>query len=306
MKDCTGNCAGPLAILTVVAILVPLSPLAESGESAAYRRSVDEWHAKRIERLEREDGWLSLIGLFPLSEGINRFGSHADNDLVFPDKAPQQAGIFLLENGTVTLAAEPGVTILHDGEPVMAMELRNDTQESTTVLDMGSFRFHVIERDGALYVRLKDRKARALKRFRGIERFPIDESWRITARFEAYTPPRTIRVPNVLGYETTSQCPGALVFEVDGREFHLEPMSVDVESMFIVFGDETSGLETYAGGRFIYLPVPDDEGNVVIDFNRAYNPPCVFTPWATCPLPHPANILPVAITAGEKNFVDGH
>ena len=277
----------------------------EPPEPTDYEQAVEQWHEKRVERLMREDGWLSLVGLYPLSEGINRFGSHDDNNLVFPDRAPQEAGVFVLADGEVKLAVEPGVSILHNGKTVMAMTLISDAHDSTTVLEMGTFRFHVIERAGKQYVRLKDTSAIARMRFRGIERYPVDERWRIEARFEEYDPPRTIRVPDVLGNDTVTACAGAVVFEIDGQECRLEPVSADEESMFIVFGDETSGVETYDGGRFVYVDAPDEDGRVVIDFNYAYNPPCVFTSYATCPLPHSANILPVAVSAGEKTFVDG-
>jgi uncharacterized protein (DUF1684 family) len=184
--------------------------------------------------------------------------------------------------------------------------MRTDRQDSTTVLAMGPYRFYVIERGGGLYLRVKDVDSDVPKRFRGIDRYPVDDAWRIQARFEPYNPPKTIRVPDILGHDIVTECPGVLVFSVDGTDCRLEPMSADAEEMFVVFGDETSGLETYGGGRFVYVPAPDENGRVVIDFNRAYNPPCAFNEFATCPLPHRANVLPVAVTAGEKDYAVGH
>jgi uncharacterized protein (DUF1684 family) len=272
---------------------------------AAYQKEVNDWHAKRIERLRAEYGWLSLVGLMPVSEGENGFGSAADNDLVFPEKAPEHAGVLTLDQGTVRLEVTAAGKITCDSLPVQSMVLGSDADEETTILDMGDLRFYVIARGGRFFVRIKDREAETLKNFKGIARYPVRSEWRIEARFEPYDPPKKIMIPNALGMEFEESCPGVVVFEVGEVRQRLEPTSTSQGGLFFVFADGTSGDETYGGGRFLYADPPGPDGKVLLDFNKAYNPPCVFTPYATCPLPHAGNILKVKIEAGEKNYGGG-
>lgn len=272
-------------------------------EPAALEEEVRTWRQEREARLRQDDGWLTLAGLYWLEEGESSFGSSPDNDLVFPAKAPERIGTFRLENGRVSVAVEPGVPVTHDGAPVteMALAAETDGGAEPDVLTLGSFTFFVIERAGRMGVRLKDREHPALARFTGLDYFPIGPEWRLTARFEPYDPPKTIRVPNIIGSEFEETSPGAVVFEIDGEEFRLEPTGEPGGELFLVFGDASNGSETYNGGRFLVADAPDD-GRVVLDFNKAYNPPCVFSPYATCPLPPRQNRLPVSIRAGEKMY----
>jgi len=298
-----------LAVLAAAIILLPpfVSPAAGGdNDSKTHQNEIEEWFQSRIERLKRPDGYLSLVGLFPLDEGTNSFGSAEDNQLVFPEKSPEYAGVFTLKAGLVQISVKDGVEILEDENRITETRMIPDTGKPTTVLSMGTFRFFVIERSGRLYIRLKDVESEALAAFEGVDRFPVDESWCIEANFEAYDPPRKISVPNVLGYEFEQTCPGRVVFEVGGVECSLEPTSASATSLFFVFGDETSAVETYGGGRFLVTSAPSEDGKVFMDFNKAYNPPCAFTPFATCPLPHPANRLTVRIEAGELNYGDHH
>jgi uncharacterized protein (DUF1684 family) len=183
--------------------------------------------------------------------------------------------------------------------------LATDRSGTPTEIQLGSIRFFVIDRPGNLYLRVKDTESPVRTNFKGIDRFPVRGKWRVEAVLDRYDPPRRLTVPNVLGYDEVVNCPGALVFQLDGKEYRLEPMSQTGEEWFIVFGDATSGHETYGGGRFVYVPAPGPDGRTVIDFNKAYNPPCVFTEFATCPLPHRENVLPVRIEAGEKMWEGG-
>jgi uncharacterized protein (DUF1684 family) len=277
------------------------SAMAESSDSV-YEKEINDWHAKRVERLQSEYGWLTLVGLIPLEKGENRFGSADDNDLIFPEKAPAHAGVLTLKDGIVHLDVMDAATITSEDKPVRSMNLGSDADEATTILDMGSFRFYVIKRGENYYIRLKDKEAETLKNFKGIERYPVQNEWRIEARFEPYDPPKKIIIPNALGMESEESCPGAVIFEVNGVTQRLEPMGSSHGGFFFVFADETSGNETYGGGRFLSAESPDADGQVILDFNKAYNPPCVFTPFATCPLPHADNILKAKIEAGEKNY----
>jgi uncharacterized protein (DUF1684 family) len=272
----------------------------------AYRQEIEDWHQKRLQSLRNPEGYLSLVGLFPLVAGDNRFGSTADNDLVFPATAPAHAGVFVLETGAVRLQVAEGVEITADGATVTSAVLRSDADGGPTVLTMGSLRFYVIERAGDLFVRLKDIESEALRKFEGIDRFPVDAAWRIEARFEPYDPPKRVMVPNQLGKEFEEDCPGRAVFEVGSESYSLEPTSASNGQLFFVFGDGTSGRETYGGGRFLYTDPPSKDGIVFLDFNKAYNPPCVFSPFATCPLPREDNRLTLRIEAGEKTWGKGH
>jgi len=161
----------------------------------------------------------------------------------------------------------------------------------------------VIERYGEYAVRLRDSEAQALKDFRGLETFPISTGWRILGRFHPYDPPREISSPNVLDIPSTATSPGAIVFRVDGEEYRLDVTGNPEDERFsAVFGDRTNGDDTYPGGRFLSVEAPGPGNWIVIDFNRAYNPPCVFTPYATCPVPPEQNKLPIRIEAGEKMY----
>ncbi len=268
----------------------------------SYQQEIADWHNARIERLKSPTGWLSLVGLFPIEDGTYTFGSADDNDLVFAGKAPAHAGRLTVAGKAVQLEAADGVAMTHDGTPVTSIALASDADGNPTEIKMGTYDFYVIDRPGSLYLRVKDSASEVRSSFKGIERYPVDKKWRIAAHFEPYDPPRRIKIPNVMGFEEETVCRGALVLTIDGKECRLEPDSEGNGEMFIVFGDATSGYETYGGGRMIYIPSPDENGNTFIDFNRAYNPPCVFTPYATCPLPRQENVLPVAIKAGEKNW----
>jgi len=278
------------------------------GEPDPYVKEIDAWHARRIERLTREDGWLSLIGLHPMAAGTHRLGSADDNDIVMSERAPAHLGTFVIANdSTVTFTAADGIAATHDGKPVTSIALRTDTMhDGPTEIKVGTVRFFVIDRPGSLYLRVKDTDNPTRQHFAGIDRFPVDKRWQVEARLDPYDPPQERRIPNIVGFEEVVQCPGALVFSRGGKEYRLEPVSADAEEWFIVFGDATSGKETYGGGRFVYVPTPGPDGRTVIDFNKSYNPPCVFTEYATCPLPHSGNVLPFPIDAGEKSWGEGH
>jgi uncharacterized protein (DUF1684 family) len=275
---------------------------AETPESAAYRKEIETWRAKREERLKADGGWLTVTGLYWLKPGANRVGSAAGSDVVFPASAPAATGTLTLAGGKVSLRLEPGVVATLRDQPVTAeRELAADADGDPDVVSIGPLRWHIIKRGARYGVRLKDMDSELRRHFKGLEWYPIAERWRVTARFEPAAAPRTIAVPNVLGQIDALPNPGTAVFTIDGREVRLEPVleSPDADELFFIFRDRTTGKGTYGGGRFLYTPLPKD-GQVVLDFNKAYSPPCAFTPHATCPLPPRQNRLPVAIPAGEK------
>jgi len=282
----------------------------KSQQSAAdtYVRSVDVWHAKRVARLTAPNGWLSLAGLYWLHEGVNRFGASKSNDIVFPPgKAPDYLGSFILRGDSVEVRIWPGVDVRCDGEPVTRRVLRSDADGKPDVLVYGTLSWYVIKRGNRYAVRLKDSQNPALRQFRGIERYPVDPKWRIPARFERYDSARVVEVPTAVGTVAKLRCPGRLVFRYRGGIYDLEAAAEPGDSsLFVIFADKTNGEETYGAGRFLVVDMPTAGDSTFVDFNKAYNPPCAFTPYATCPLPPPENSLPFRVTAGEKRYGHGH
>lgn len=265
---------------------------------------VEAWVERRIDGLRRPDSWLSVVGLTWLQRGENTFGADTANDVVFPGEGvPARAGSFFLEGEEVRMEVAADSEITVDGELVSTVSLTSDASGRPTSPRLGSLRWQVIQRQDLIGVRVRDTASAALAGFDGIETFPVSLDWRIPARLDGYDPPRTIEVPNVLGQINEQTSPGALVFRVGGEKLRLDVTGDPARgSLSVVFGDLTNGSETYGGGRFLTVEAPDEKGRTYVDFNKAYNPPCVFTAFATCPLPPPQNRLRVRIEAGEKVY----
>ena len=263
----------------------------------AYVASFEKWKAEQTADLK--ENWLSLAGLFWLKPGVNTFGTAADNAIVFP-KGPAHAGEFDLQGQQVTLKLLPGVGVGIAGKPVTEAKLEPDVSEHVTRLEMGTLRFHVIVRGERVGVRLRDADSAAARNFKGMIFFPLDMSYRVTAKFVPSDGKKTIDVPNVLGDVTPVPIVGVVNFKINGEETHLTAMGGDpAKGLSFVFNDLTAKTDTYPGGRFLDTD-PVSDGQVILDFNRAYNPPCAVTPYATCPLAPKENRLTVAIAAGEK------
>lgn len=277
---------------------------AATAAPEAYAQEITAWRAEREARLRADDGWLTLAGLFWLAEGPSRLGSAEDNELRLPASAPAHAAVLLFHQREVSYRLAPGVTgATLDGAPAPdAGTLRTDAQGPPSLLGFGSVTLHVIRRGERFGVRVKDRDSAARRDFKGRDWYPVDAAWRVQARFVPHAEPVFVRVPNVLGQVNDMPSPGDVVFTLDGREVRLTPVLEDDDAgeLFFIFKDATSGKDTYPAGRFLYTPLPQG-GNVTLDFNKAYNPPCAFTPYATCPLPPEGNRLTVAISAGEKS-----
>lgn len=295
-----------IMLIGLIGYLIHLIPGCNSSEKIdpAYLQKVEDWHARRITSLTKPDSWLSLAGLFWLKEGENSFGGSESNRIQFPvDKAPPQMGTFFLTDGIVSVRINSGVSVFHDDKKIVTMTMTKDSDGSPTILTHASLSWYIIKRGEKLGVRLKDSENYQLKNFSGIDRFPVNSKWKIRAKFEAYEKLRTIEIPNVLGAISSKPSPGKLIFEFDGRSYSLDPLAEpDDKRWFIIFSDQTSGVETYGAGRFLYIDAPGEDGTAIIDFNLAYNPPCVFTPYATCSLPPEQNHLSLRVTAGEKNY----
>jgi len=267
-----------------------------------YHQSIEEWHKSRVEQLKTENGWLNLAGLFWLKQGKNTFGTGTFNNIIFPKGTiNEQAGYFQLTDSAVWLVTSKGTSVTLKSVPVQKTIIYYKDSAGSPSLASGSLRFTVIRREDKIGIRLRDLKNEALIKFKGIDRFTVDTAWRLTAKFQPAGFISTIAITNVLGQTTQQQSPGKLIFFIKGVQYSLDALEEDGE-LFIIFADETNAIETYPSGRFLLVQKPDANGNTIIDFNKAYNPPCAFTPFATCPLPPKQNVLPIAVTAGEKNF----
>jgi uncharacterized protein (DUF1684 family) len=276
----------------------------------AYQQSIEQWRAQRVARLTAPEGWLSLIGLEWLQEGANKVGSAPDNDVVL-QAGPAHLGVVTLDKAGhvhITLADGSGATV--DGKAVHEATLVDDMHAtgnaSPTTVAFGSASFFVIDRDGRKALRVKDSTAATRQHFLGIDYFPIDPSWRIVADWVPFNPPHDLQMGSVIGTIDTVKVPGKAVFMRDGHTYELLPYQEEPGGeLFFVLADRTSGHETYGAARFLYAALPVN-GKVVLDFNQAYNPPCAFTSFATCPLAPPENRLDLRITAGEKKYRGAH
>ncbi len=262
-----------------------------------YVAEVEKWRRQREANLKRDDGWLTVAGLFWLKEGDNRVGTGKANQIVLPPgSAPEQVGDFVFHGGKTVFNAERGVQVTSGGKPVQTLQMRPDA-DIIAVRDLSMF---VIQRGDRYGIRLRDKNSTFRRAFTGLRWFPANESWRIRAKFVPYNPPKQIPILNIIGQTEMNACPGYASFQIAGKEYRLEP-TAEGDELFFVFRDLTSGEETYPSGRFLYADKPRN-GEVILDFNKAYNPPCACTPYATCPLPPPQNRLAVRIPAGELTY----
>jgi uncharacterized protein (DUF1684 family) len=278
--------------------------------TASYEQQIQQWRNGRVQRLTAPGGWLSLIGLEWLKEGDNRVGSAADNDIVLKAGPAHLGTVTLAKGGSMHIVLAKGSTATIDGKAVIEATLIDDAhvtgEASPTLVSFGAANFYVIDRDGRKALRVKDSDAVTRKNFLGIDYFPIDPSWHIVATWVPFDPPHKLEIGSVIGTIDKVDVPGKAVFQHDGHTYELLPYQEEPGGdLFFVIADRTSGKETYGAARFLYAALPKD-GKVILDFNEAYNPPCSFTPFATCPLAPPENRLDLRITAGEKKYRGEH
>jgi uncharacterized protein len=285
----------------LLATLVGVS-LVSGQEQLNYAQLIEKWRSEQEANLKKETGWLTVAGLFWLKEGTNTVGAGDDFDVRLTDNFKQgKFGEIDFKNGVATLKVEKGVEAMVDGKSVSTIDLVSDEKGKPTEIRTGTQTFFLIKREDRFGIRLRDSNSEARRNFKGRHWFPIDESSKVTARLEAWPEPKEIMIPNVLGGNFKMKSPGLLKFTMKGKEYSLQPVTEDDKSLFIIFGDGTNRDETYKAGRFLYADMPVN-GETVLDFNKAYNPPCAFTPFATCPLPPPQNKIEVEIKAGEKRY----
>lgn len=275
----------------------------ETGRAAADAAFVaehDAWRAEREESLLAPDGWTGVVGLHWIDLDAHFLGSQSGMRLA---KGPPRLGLLQRRAGRLYFTPERGVAVSVDGEPVTRrIELHDDRSGTPTLVDFdeGLGQFGIIRRGGRQAVRVRHMEAETRAGFRGLDYWPADPAWRIEGRFRAHPSGNTVDIPLIAGGDEAMGNPGVVEFEHGGQTFRLEALAGAGGGLFLILADRTSGHGSYGAGRYLDVPPPSADGRVVLDFNRAYNPPCAFTHHATCPLPPPANRLDLAITAGEK------
>ena len=272
-------------------------------EREAYKAEINAWHAKRLQELKSPEGWLNLVGLYCLDQGANPFGSGKNNLLIFPEgKIAERAGLFIVNNNKISVKVYPEVFITANEKPIVGQSIYQPDSVNSIIFEAASLRWKIFKQDSKWWVSLRDDESQLLKTLTDIERYPIDSDYRVEAAFTKADSLHTIEVTSVAGQITTQHSPGTLAFNLDESNYQLEVVEGSEDEFFIVFGDATNGDETNESGRFLYVKKPDATGKVMVDFNKAYNPPQVFTSCATCPLPSQRNMLDVKIKAGEKIY----
>ena len=282
-------------------LAVQLAAAPNVGGQTSYEESIRSWRAKQEAELKSESGWLTVVGLFWLKQGLNSIGANPSSDIVLPaGSAPDRVGTVKFHDGRAVLYLEKGVTVVHGGVPVTELEMVSDATKNPVAVTLGELTILVIKRGERYGMRVKHKNSKQRREFTGLSWFPIRESYRVNAEFAAYGKPRSIPIANVLGDTNMMLSPGFVTFTIGGRKQRLEPVLED-EKLLFIFRDPTSGKSTYPAGRFLYTEKPKD-GKVILDFNQAVNPPCAFTSFATCPLPPRQNRLLVSIEAGALDY----
>lgn len=268
-------------------------------DPTSYVTSVEQWQEERLEGLKGKEGWLNLAGIYWLKEGAQTFGSDPSNDIVFPPKAPAFMGSLSLKDESVYLEVKDGVKLFYQGETVQNLELKPEKSGNPSYLTHGDFAWYIMKRHKSLAIRLRDYSNPAIEALDHIPSYPVDPAYLVEAKLKPFGEVRIMTVNTPFqDYTQDYRCPGELHFTLKGEKLKLLPFESG-NDYFIIISDETSALETYGGGRFMYAS-PDSTGRIMLDFNKAYNPPCAVTPFAACPMPPRENHLPVRIEAGEK------
>jgi uncharacterized protein (DUF1684 family) len=302
-----GSLLRGVTTLVVLSALMPLRMAAADTLQDENARIAD-WRAKRLASLTSETGWLTPIALYWLKDGENGFGRAPTQAFSLDDAAlAADTGAFVLTGAQVRYVAHASQVMTYLGKPVTSLDLVSDAHEKPTELIAGSLHFMLIERAGHLGIRVRDSVSPNRMQFKGLEYFPFRADWHIQAHFEPYVPGRHIAITNILGMTEDMISPGAIVFERDGHTWRLDTIleAPGDSELFVMFSDATSGKETYGAGRFLYVGLPNAD-RIDVDFNEAFNPPCAFTNFATCPLPPPQNQLALSVDAGELKYERAH
>jgi uncharacterized protein (DUF1684 family) len=283
-----------------------LSKALSGDDPKTFMQEELRWREKRDEEMRAPTSWLNIAGLFWLKEGENSFGTSWKNPIRLPEgSTPLFAGSFFLDNGTVAVSAAHGTPLKIGGKTIQKSILRGNDTGRPDVVELNDLRMWVIVRFGQCAIRLRDLNHLPYKKYRGLDFFPPNEKYKIQAEFQAFAEPKKVEVGTVIGKSTEMNSLGYVTFKIDGKLYRLEAFSGEPQTLFFIFGDETNGKETYEASRFMNARILEN-GKVDLNFNRAFNPPCAYTPFATCPLPPPQNHLKTRILAGEKKYPDSH
>jgi len=305
-KSFHGLMRAAAAVVTLTAALSSSLGAAENPQDENAR--IADWRAKRLASLTSETGWLTPIALYWLKDGENSFGRAATQAFSVDDAVlAADTGAFVLADGRVRYVAHASNVMTYLGKPVTSLDLVSDADDKPTELIAGSLHFMLIDRAGHLGIRVRDSVSPNRLQFKGLQYFPVRADWHLQAHFEPYVPEHHIPIVNILGMTEEMTSPGAIVFERDGRTWRLDAIleAPGDRELFVMFSDATSGKQTYGAGRFLYVDLPTAD-RIEVDFNEAYNPPCAFTDFATCPLPPQQNRLALAIDAGELKYERAH
>jgi hypothetical protein len=284
-------------MIALAIVLGSCTPLLAQTPDAAYRAEFQKWQQEQVKDLK--DNWLPLIGLFWLKEGENTFGSAKGSAIELPaSSAPARAGVVVRKGKEVAIKVADGAKVTTNGKPVREAKLVASPPGPPTVLELGSLRMFVVQRGNRFALRVKDMRNPAINEFKGLQTYPLNQAYIVTADFVA-AKDKTMGLTDVLGDVRQVPVPGEVRFRLNGQELRLTPIEGENGTLFFTFSDLTRKKDTYPGGRFLGAPAPKN-GKVVLDFNKAYSPPCAWTPYATCPLPPKQNQLQVEIPAGEK------
>lgn len=293
-----------LLISIIILLFSQVNQIAAQNQKidSSYFREIENWDKQRERNLRSENGWLNIIGLNWLNEGVNFIGSDTSCSIQLPNERCEKIlGNFILKNGNVSFVSADNVAITNDGKVFKSGVVYTDTMTAPIILSYKQFKWFIIKRGLKYGVRLRDLECQALKDFKGINRFPITEEWKIIADLIPNESKLNLGIRDVIGNTTQTEIAGSLNFTFNNIKYSLLATRED-DKLFIVFADETSGISTYVAGRFLYANIPTSDNKIILDFNKAYNPPCAFTNYATCPLPLPQNVIKIAITAGEKSY----
>lgn len=291
-----------IRILKISMFLCFISMLFSCNSNKAgdlYKTEIENWQQKRLERLKSKTGWLNLAGLYWLKEGQNSIGSDSSNSIIFPVNAPAFCGTINKNEDSLSFIINPDADIKLNGETSLSSILLSDASSNPTIYETGSLSWFIIKRGGDYGIRLRDFNHPRIEKLDHIPSYETDPGWKKHAKFIRFDNPDTLQVATMTGGSEDYEVPGKLVFRHNFKKYEILPFKSG-DGFFIIIGDKTSAKETYAAGRFMYTDGPDAKNRVILDFNKAYNPPCAFSPFATCPLPPPENRLDLAITAGEK------
>ncbi len=302
MKNSKQTTAHSRQLIAETRFIKYIGPMATKN----YEAEVLEWREERAKRLrDTEKSWLGLAGLYWLKEGNNTFGSDPKSNFVFPASAPRKAGVFVFKNNQVTIKAEPGVTMTCNEGELPRRPLCDDQQDNPDFIRFGSLIMVVIKRGNSTLIRLWDIEHPLRKTFSGLNFFPYQPEYRLVAQYTGYAPYKLVRQEDIIGEIQEAKMLGTVTFELAGKSYSLDAEDGGEGQLFIAFKDQTNAKTTYAGGRYL-LTGKLDHGQVVLDFNQAYNMPCAYTLYATCTLSTPENRLPIAIEAGEKKYQEQH